>query len=282
MCGRYLRIAGLRSGSCFFETSAFCIHSRPPVVDTDAFFRYPFELMSSFSPRFPHSGPIRIGSIETTADEILELAAPFLTANRRHRIDQVVANRTYSVVPVMENIYDRGNISAVMRSSEALGFQAAHIIELNERFKEANRVTQGADKWLDVVRWKSTEACVSDLKAKGYRIYATHLEAAVPISEVDWSVPSAIVFGNEKDGVSPKMLELADQRIIIPMLGFVQSFNISVAAAISLYHIYQDRIRRLDHHGDLTEAERHVVRALYCLRSAKNPERLIARLRHRN
>lgn len=234
--------------------------------------------MPDYSPRFPHSGPIQVGSLNVTAEQVLELAAPYLTESRRARIDAVVENRTYSVVPVMENIYDRGNISAVMRSSEALGFQAAHVIELSERFKEANRVTKGADKWLDVVRWKSTAACVNDFKKRGYKIYATHLEAAVPIGEVDWSQPSAIVFGNEKDGVSKQMLEMADQRVIIPMMGFVQSFNISVAAAISLYHIYQDRVRRLGRHGDLTEDEKSVLRALYCLRAAKNPERLLKRL----
>lgn len=239
--------------------------------------------MALLNPRFPHSDPLRIGSVEISSADVLELAAPYLTLSRRARIDEVVRNRTYSVVPVMENIYDRGNISAVMRSSEAMGFQAVHVIELNERFKEANRVTQGADKWLDVVRWKSSEDCVVALKKQGYKIYSTHLEAAVPIGDVDWSQPSAIVFGNEKDGVSQRMLELSDQRIIIPMLGFVQSFNISVAAAISLYHIYGDRMRRLGAHGDLSEEERRVLTASFCLRSAKNPERLLARLleRHR-
>ncbi len=234
--------------------------------------------MSSHNPRFPHSGSIKIGSLEVTAEQVLELAAPYLTASRRERIDAVVENRTYSVVPVMENIYDRGNVSAVMRSAEALGFQAAHVIELNERFKEANRVTQGADKWLDVFRWKSTAACAVDLKARGYKIYATHLDAAVPIGSVDWSEPAAIVFGNEKDGVSEEMLALADGRIVIPMLGFVQSFNISVAAAIALYHVCQDRSRRFGRHGDLSEEEKRALRALYCLRTAKNPERLFSRL----
>jgi tRNA (guanosine-2'-O-)-methyltransferase len=230
------------------------------------------------NPRFPHQGPIEIGSLRLSGDEIFELVSPFLTNERRARIDAVVENRTYSVVPVMENIYDRGNISAVMRSSEAMGYQGAHIIELGEKFKKANRVTQGADKWLDVVRWKSSAECARDLKSRGYKIYATHLEAAVPIGEIDWSEPSAIVFGNEKDGVSPEMLELADRRIIIPMLGFVQSFNISVAAAIGLYHIYQDRVRRMGRHGDLSKSEKRVLAALYCIRSSKNPERLLQRL----
>ena len=232
-------------------------------------------------PRFPHTTPLKVGNLEVSPEQILELAAPFLTPERLNRIEQVVANRTYSVVPVLENIYDRGNISAVMRSSEALGLQAVHVVELSERFKSANRVTQGADKWLDVVRWQSSKECALDLKSRGYKIYATHLEAAVPISEIDWSQPSAIVFGNEKDGVSKEMLELCDQAVIIPMLGFVQSFNISVAAAISLYHIYQDRLRRTGKHGDLSEEEKRTLMALYCIRSAKNPERLLNRLLER-
>jgi tRNA (guanosine-2'-O-)-methyltransferase len=229
-------------------------------------------------PRFPYEKSLRVGSLEVTPAQILELAAPFLTGERRAKIEKVVASRTYSIVPVLENIYDRGNISAVMRSSEALGMQSVHVIEISEKFKSANRVTQGADKWLDVTRWKTSRECALDLKSRGYKIYATHLEAAVPIGEIDWSQPSAIVFGNEKDGVSKEMLELCDQAVIIPMLGFVQSFNISVAAAISLYHIYQDRLKRLGHHGDLSEEEKQTLNALYCIRSAKNPERLLKRL----
>jgi tRNA (guanosine-2'-O-)-methyltransferase len=234
--------------------------------------------MTQTKNRFPHSKTIQVGSLEVTSSEILELAAPFLTDERRARIKKVVAQRTYSIIPVLENIYDRGNVSAVMRSSEALGLQAVHVVELSERFKSANRVTQGADKWLDVTRWQSSKECALDLKARGYKIYATHLDAAVPIGDIDWSQPSAIVFGNEKDGVSKEMLQLCDQAVIIPMLGFVQSFNISVAAAISLYHIYQDRMKRLGHHGDLNDEEQNILTALYCIRSAKNPERLLKRL----
>ncbi len=228
--------------------------------------------------RFPHDKTLKIGSLEITPAQVLELASPFLTEERLARIKTVVSQRTYSIVPVLENIYDRGNVSAVMRSSEALGLQSVHVVELSERFKSANRVTQGADKWLDVTRWQSSNECAQDLKARGYKIYATHLDAAVPIGEIDWSQPSAIVFGNEKDGVSKEMLELCDQAVIIPMLGFVQSFNISVAAAISLYHIYQDRLKRTGRHGDLTEEEQRTLMALYCIRSAKNPERLLTRL----
>src|SRR4051812_29005379 len=127
--------------------------------------------------RFPHSENLQIGSLEISSEKVLELAAPFLTQERRARIQDVVAKRTYSVIPVLENIYDRGNVSAVMRSSEALGMQSVHVIEPGEKFKSANRVTQGADKWLDVTRWKSSRECALDLKSRGYKIYATHLEA---------------------------------------------------------------------------------------------------------
>ncbi len=228
--------------------------------------------------RFPHSQNVAVGTLTVPADRILELVTPYLTTSRRLRIAEVVNQRTYSIVPVMENIYDRGNVSAVMRSAEAMGYQAAHVIELGERFKSANRVTQGADKWLDVTRWKNTNDCVDHLKERGYKIYATHLEAAVQIDEIDFSQPSAIVFGNEKDGVSTDMLKRADQRVIIPMQGFVQSYNISVAAALALYHIRQDRLRRLGFHGDLSDQEKMILTAHFCLRSSKNPERLLARL----
>ncbi len=230
------------------------------------------------SSKFPHSKSVTVGSLSVPAERILELVSPYLTPSRRNRISEVVNQRTYSVVPVMENIYDRGNVSAVMRSAEAMGYQAAHVIELGEKFKSSNRVTQGADKWLDVTRWKNTLDCVGHLKKQGYKIYATHLDAAVRIDEIDFSAPSAIVFGNEKDGVSPEMLQHADQRVIIPMQGFVQSYNISVAAALALYHIRQDRLRRLGFHGDLKDEEKIILTAHFCLRSSKNPERLLARL----
>lgn len=222
--------------------------------------------------RFPHSGRYKVGERELGAAQILELVAPYLTAERQARIETAVANRTCDVVPVLENIYDRGNISAVLRSAEAMGFQCAHVIELSERFKSANRVTQGADKWLDVEKWKATRDCTRELKKRGYQILATHLDArAKPIEEMDFSRPTAIVFGNEKDGISPEMIEEADQTIIIPMNGFVQSFNISVAAAISLYHAF--RARGVS--GNLTEEQKVILRAEFSLRSSKNPERLL-------
>lgn len=234
------------------------------------------------SPRFPLSQEFVFDGKVLTSSQLIELLEPYLTPERQERIRQAVEYRTCNIVPVLENIYDRGNISAVLRSAEAMGFQCAHVIELGEKFKSSNRVTKGADKWLNVKKWKSTKDCIQNLKDLGYQIVATHLDArAKPISDVDFGKPTAIVFGNEKDGISPEMIEQADQTIIIPMHGFVQSFNISVAAAIAFYHIHRERLLKMGRQGDLSEKEKLILRADFSLRSSENPERLVAELLER-
>lgn len=229
--------------------------------------------------RFPHDGRFVFGDAVLGAPRVLELLEPQLTAERQERIRKTVEGRTCNVAVVLENIYDRGNVSAVLRSAEAMGYQCAHVIEIGEKFKSSARVTQGADKWLDVKKWKSTGECVRELKRLGYRIVATHLDSrAKPIGEIDFTVPTALVLGNEADGISQEMIAAADDTTIIPMHGFVQSFNISVAGAVSLYHIMRERERAMGRHGDLTDEEKSVLRAEFSLRSSKNPERLIEEL----
>lgn len=230
--------------------------------------------------RFPHSDLIEMAPYGDTrvaysTATVLKHLAGRLTPERWERIQKVVANRTADIVPVLENIYDRGNTSAVFRSAEAMGFLVAHVIELGEKFKEANRVTAGADKWLDVMRWKDTRSCVVHLKERGYQILATHLDAkARPLSEFDLTKPTAIVFGNEKDGISAEMQKLADASVILPMRGFVQSYNISVAAAIAFQTITGVR-DRAGLGGTLTEAERRTLEAHYCLRTLDNPAKIL-------
>jgi len=229
---------------------------------------------------FPFQSLLSVeGNFRVSHSEILKNIFPLLTPERQKRIEAVVQGRCFSVVAVMENIYDRGNVSAVMRSAEALGFGQTHLIELGEKFKEANRVTAGADKWVEMTRWKSTKACVEALKAEGKQIVATHLDhTSKPISEIDFSKPTALVLGNEKDGISPEMAALADHRVVLPMTGFVQSYNISVAGALSFYHIYQDRLRRQNRHGDLTAEEQEILKAVYALRTLDSAVDVLRRL----
>lgn len=226
--------------------------------------------------RCPHTDTFQVGPRLYTAQEILDGLDEYVTEERRARMEAVVAGRTYSVVPVLEGLYDYGNISAVMRTAEALGCQALHIIDLQERYKLANRVTQGADKWLDICHWCNTRACVTWLRAHGYQIAAMCMEGARPIAECPFDAPTALVFGSEHSGVTRELMELADTRVVIPMPGFTRSFNISVAAALALYHARNERLRASGRHGDLSEAERRALTAAWYLRSVPHAAKLLA------
>lgn len=199
---------------------------------------------------------------------ILEHIGPLLTEERKAKIDKVVAQRNFATAVVLESVYDRGNISAVMRSAEGMGFGNFHVIETQEKFKESARVTQGADKWVEVKKWKTTQDCVKHLKESGYKICVTHLDVkAKPLHEVDFSGPVAFVLGNERDGASPEMVAAADETVIIPMTGFVQSFNISVAGALGLYHISQDRLKKNGNNASLTTEQQDILKAHYYMRT---------------
>ncbi len=224
--------------------------------------------------------PFVVGTEQFSPEEVVKILRPFILPRRCERIETILAQRTYTVTPVVEGIYDRGNVNAVLRSAEGLGYQSVHIIDSSQRYKEANRVTQGADKWLDVHMWEDTPACVRHLKARGYRVLATHLdEQARPIDEIAFDTPTALVFGNEKEGVSDTLLSLADERVVLPMAGFSQSFNISVAAALCLYHVQQDRCRRLGAQGDLSPEALERVKASYYMRSVMHAERILLQAR---
>lgn len=230
----------------------------------------------------PHLDPFVFDGQAYTAAEIIDILSPYIRPGRQEKIRETVARRTYSVVPVLEAVHDRGNVSAVMRSAESMGYQGMHIIETARYFRKANRVTQGADKWLDVERWDGTKTCVDHLRSQGYRIVVTHMsEDAKSLDEISFAEPTAIFFGSEGEGASDELVELADNCVVIPMDGFSQSFNISVAAALSFYHIRHERIRELGHHADLSDAEQEGLVASYFMRSVKHSEDILQRLREK-
>ncbi len=216
--------------------------------------------------------------------QIVAWLQPFISAHRRQRIEQVLAGRTYTIVPVVEGLANTGNVSAVMRSAEALGYQAFGIIKGSvQKFKTSERTSQGADKWLDLWTWQTATEAAQALKAAGYRLVATTLENAAPIETFDFTVPTALVFGNELVGVSEELLKQADARCVIPLMGFTQSFNISVAAAIALYHAYRDRMARQGRHGDLPPVWQETLKAVFYLRSVRHAGKFLwARLKQEN
>lgn len=215
------------------------------------------------------------GKLKVSPLEVMTHVFPLLTVERQKKIENVAKERCFDISVVLESIYDRGNISAVMRTAEGLGFSNFHVIETFEKFKQANRVTQGADKWVETKKWKSTKDFIKYAKDNKIRICVTSLKAAKPIHEVDFSTPLALVLGNEKSGASEEIIEAADERVIIPMPGFVQSFNISVAGALCLYQIYQDRLRRLGKVSDVTAEQIEILKALYALRTLDSSESIL-------
>ena len=206
----------------------------------------------------------------------IEILKDFVTPHRWDRIEKVVSDRTFQIAPVLEHIYDNGNISAVMRSAESYGFINFQIIERSDgQFKNSQRVSQGTEKWLKIKKSKDTTTCLRDLKSQGFKIYATHLDATIKIEDINFCQPSAIIFGNEREGVSPEALELCDERFIIPMYGFAQSFNISVAAALCFFHIHSNRRSQLGKSGDLTDIQSKSLVLEYLMKSLDEPEKIL-------
>jgi len=223
--------------------------------------------------------PFTFGDVHLSPERIVGFLRPHMMERRLERIRTVVAGRTRSVVPVVEGLVNTGNVSAVMRSAEALGHQDVHVVKgEHERYKHSQRTAQGAQHWLDVWHWDAPSDCAAHLKDAGYRLVAMHLHAdTVPIRELDFTTPTALIFGNEEAGVTDDMLAETDAACEVPLPGFTESFNVSVAAAVALYHAQQDRLDRQGHHADLSDDEQARLVARFCLRSVNNAEQIIRR-----
>lgn len=211
--------------------------------------------------------------------EVIQNLDGLLSDKRKKRIEDVLDKKTFNVATVVEGLADTGNVSAVMRSAESFGFQPFHIIKNGLEFKHSERISHGAEKWLSIWQWNDPASCLNFLKKQGYRVVVTTLnEAAEPLTNFDFTIPTAMVLGNEAKGVTNEMLKAADQTCYIPMTGFTQSLNISVAAAISLYQAQQQRIAKQGHQGDLTLVQRQYFKALFYYLSINNREQVFKKL----
>jgi tRNA (guanosine-2'-O-)-methyltransferase len=210
-----------------------------------------------------------------------ELLRPLLLAERAARLDAVIAARLRGVTAVLERVRDEGNASAVLRTCEALGVQDVHVIEAPEaRFRIVGPITQGCERWLDIHRAQDPKACFAALRAQGFRIYGSFLAgAAVPLGELDFRSPAALVFGNEQTGITPEARAACDALFVIPMRGMTRSFNISVAAAIALEHATTARRAALGSAGDLTPDAQSALRDRWYRAEVRDVEAVLARLR---
>ena len=200
----------------------------------------------------------------------------FLLPERKARIDEVVARRTRTLVVVMEAFCDPQNVNAVLRTCDAFGVQEVHVVEGPMKGWDRNKkISQNADKWLDVTRWSSTRECLAALKARGFAVYVTWLgEGTVGLADLSFAGPVALVFGNESRGVSDEALAMADARYVIPMRGFSQSLNVSVAAAVSISRAVERREAERGAHGDLPEDEARALRERFYVLAVKQRTRI--------
>jgi len=203
--------------------------------------------------------------------------APLLGDERRQRIESVIDARLASLTVLVENLHDPRNGAAVLRSAEAFGLQVVHVVEAAERFRFSPTVSQGCEKWLDVERHPTFACAEAGLRAAGFALYAAVPDATVSLEQLDFTRPAAVLVGNEHDGLTAEAARAADVRFTIPMAGMTRSFNLSVAAAVTLAQATARRRAALGRAGDLDERARLVLRARFYAASVRGAEEVVAR-----
>lgn len=201
-------------------------------------------------------------------DELEQLMNP----RRIERVDGVLAQRLGSIAVVFEDIFDPHNVGAGMRTCEGFGLQDVHVITTEDEYKMPVTITKSSDQWLTSHRHETTEACVSQLIEEGFEIWVADLEAEEPLHALPIDGKIAVVIGNETNGISPAIRAAAHRRYILPMAGMMQSYNLSVALAISLQHIVPKRREQLGGQGDLALERQWQLRKRwleYGMRNAK-------------
>ncbi len=169
-----------------------------------------------------------------------------MTPEREKKFKEVISRRQPDLTLILENIHDPHNISAILRTCDAVGIMEVYVINTTDplRKKLGKKSSASARKWVKVNYFNSVYECVDILKMKGIVIYATHLSTdSVSLYDLDFSRPVCLAFGNEHAGVSEELLGYADGNFIIPMMGMIPSLNVSVACAVSLYEVYRQRAK---------------------------------------
>ncbi len=206
----------------------------------------------------------------------------FLTPDRKDKFSEVLQQRTNHFTVVTEDVYQLHNTSAVMRSCDVFGIQQLHVVEQKFGKRIDTEIAMGAQKWVDVFRYADHQHCINTLREKGYQIIATtpHTDSCL-LKDFDISKKSALFFGTEKLGLSEEVMLQADGFLKIPMVGFTESLNISVAAAIIIQNA-TDRLRNSAIDWRLTEEEILLKRLDWVKKSIKNIDKIEERWRQAN
>lgn len=209
--------------------------------------------------------------------QLLTYLEGFITPKRKQRFLDILEERTTYITVAVEDVYQMHNMSAVIRSCDIFGIQEAHLIENKYSKRLDKSISMGAQQWVDTKRYGTTMDCIAELKREGYHIVATtpH-ENGVLLPDFRFSGKTALFFGTERDGLSQEVMGNADSFLTIPMVGFTESLNISVSAAIILHRL-TSLLRKTEVDWHLNEDQKLERRLDWTKKSVRSIDDVLAR-----
>ena len=211
-------------------------------------------------------------------ENLLQHLLKFVSENKKNLFYQIIQHRTRHLTVVLDDIYQPHNASAVLRTCDCFGIQDVHIIESKNPYEVNPDVALGSSKWLTLIKYRSQEnnllSAYKSLRENGYNIIATTPHKRdVLLNDLDISNKTALVFGNELSGLSGEAIDQADGYVKIPMVGFTESFNISVSAAIILNRL-TEKLWNSTINWQLTDEEKTDILLNWCKKVVKRSELL--------
>ncbi|MCF7561406.1 RNA methyltransferase [Sabulilitoribacter multivorans] len=207
--------------------------------------------------------------------KLLEYLESYLTDNRKQRFETVLVQRTKHFTVATEDVYQLHNTSAVIRSCDVFGIQEVNIVEERNTKRIDREIAMGSQKWVDLNRYKNVKDCIVSLKQKGYQIVATTpYSTDCLLQDFDVTKKSCFFFGRETEGLSQEVLDAADCYLKIPMVGFTESLNISVSAAIILQYV-TTKLKQTNINWQLTNEELLEKRFDWCIKTIRSSDKII-------
>ncbi len=209
--------------------------------------------------------------------QLLTYLEEFISIERKERFLRVLEERTKFITVAIEDVFQLHNTSAVIRSCEVFGIQSVHVME--DRFGKRldKNIAMGAEQWVDVKRYENSKSCISYLRGEGYQIIATTPnDDSCLLEDFEMDKKSALFFGTEKEGLSEEVMQEADGFLKIPMVGFTESLNISVSAAIILQHL-SSKLKKQGVPWQLSEVEKLEKRLDWTKKSIKSIDDILSR-----
>ncbi len=206
-------------------------------------------------------------------NRLLEEFYKLIPEEKGKLFDTVAAERTRHLTVALEEIYQEHNASAILRTCDCFGVQELHVIEKDNQYRVQRDIARGAGQWVDMFNYNLGSAplsdCMNSLRNRGYKLVALTPDAELDIYSIPMEEPLALFFGTEWEGISDEVREHTDYQIKIPMVGFTESFNVSVSAALTLQAL-RERLKNSEIDWRLTEEEQTLVKIRWCQKYMKN------------